>query len=328
MKVLITGATGFLGQKLALRLHREGLQVTGTARNKEIGKALIAKGIHFEPASLHDTDKIIALCQNQDMVVHCGALSSPWGTYRQFYESNVIGTHNVIKGCQQHGVKRLIHVSTPSIYFRYQDQFKIKEIDPLPAKKVNHYAETKWQAEQAIDQAHTDGFPVITIRPRALFGPGDQAIFPRLLTANEKGMVPLINRGQAVIDITHVENVVDALILCMYAPPHLLGEKYNITNGEPMKLINILERVFTLLDQPFQGRSFSFLPAYTIAACMEVLAKSLQKNKEPLLTRYTVGVLGKSQTLDISKAQNELGYQPRISIQEGLADFIRWWNIQ
>ncbi|RAL24486.1 NAD-dependent epimerase/dehydratase family protein [Thermoflavimicrobium daqui] len=328
MNVLVTGATGFLGQRLALRLHQLGYNVTATGRSQQKGAYLAEQGISFIPANLEDTVTIQAMCKNQDYVFHSGALSSPWGPYEHFYQSNVIGTKNLIEGCMQYPVRRLIHVSTPSIYFHYTDRLQIKEEEPLPKTKVNAYAETKWLAEQEIDRAFQEGLPVITIRPRALFGPGDQAILPRLLQANERRFIPLINGGKVWIDLTYIDNVVDALLLCMNSSSNTLGKKYNITNDEPVLLKDVLTEVFKLLEQPMRTKSIPFRLAYLFAGCLEWYARILGREKEPELTRYTVGVLGKSQTLDISKAKQELGYQPKVSIEEGIKRFVKWWKKQ
>lgn len=328
VRALVTGATGFLGKALSLRLQQLGWKVTATGRNQSIGKVLEEQGVVFRPTQLENREDILAVCQHQDYVFHCGALSSPWGKYAQFYQANVTGTRNVVEGCMENQVKRLIHVSTPSIYFSYQDRLDVKETDPLPDKMVNHYASTKLLAEQEVDQAFSQGLEVISIRPRALFGPGDQTIIPRLLKANEKKMVPLINNGRVLMDLTYIENVVDALLLCADAPKTALGKKFNITNGEPVYLIEILEKLFTRLQSPFHGRTISFRSAYRIASLLELLSKTILFGKEPTLTRYTAGVLGVSQTLDISAAKEELGYRPRISIEEGIDHFIHWWRKQ
>jgi nucleoside-diphosphate-sugar epimerase len=326
MKALVTGATGFLGQKLAYRLSSMGWEVTAVGRNKSIGQQLKNDGINFLQADLSDSEKMTNACSEQDYVFHSGALSSPWGKYQDFYQSNVIGTKNIIDGCLKYNVKRLIHVSTPSLYFHYEDKLNISENDKLPEKFVNFYAETKFLAEQEVDKAFMNGVPVISIRPRALFGPGDNAILPRLIRANEKGAVPVIGDNKVLVDITYVENVVDALLLCMNSPSNTLGKKYNITNGEPIILTEVLQDVFQKLGQDFKPKHLSFSTAYNVAGAMEFISKYLLFGKEPILTRYTVGVLSKSQTLDITKARDELGYTPKVSIQEGIELFLKWWR--
>ncbi|HLO85866.1 MAG TPA: NAD(P)-dependent oxidoreductase [Nostocaceae cyanobacterium] len=324
MKVLVTGGTGFLGKQLALRLKSLGYDVTILGRNQKIGQQLAAAGIKFLAVDLRDREKMIAACENQDYVFHCGALSSVWGKYQDFYDINVLGTRYIIQGCQTHHVKRLIYVSTSSIYFDFSHRLNISENTPFPVP-VNFYAQSKQIAEQEINQAAIDALPVISIRPRGIFGPGDTAILPRLIRANNKTGVPLINNGKALIDVTYVDNVVDALLLCQNAPDTLLGRFFNITNGEPIYINILLEKLFTKLQYPLQLKRFSYPAAYGIAVLMEFLGNTILLGKEPIFTRYTVGLLTFSQTLDITHAQNELGYQPRINIETGLDIFAQWW---
>ncbi len=326
MRVLVTGATGFLGMKVAKRLSLMGFEVIGTGRNEKIGKELAQNGIRFIRGALEDRDHIVALCHDQDYVIHCGALSSPWGKYKEFYQANVVGTQNVIEGCLKWNVNRLIHVSTPSIYFYYDERKNVKEDDVLPDKFVNHYAKTKYLAEVEIDKAFQQGLPAITIRPRALFGPGDQAIFPRLIKVCEKGMFPKIGSGHVEIDMTYVENVVDAILLCLSASDSALGHKYNITNGERVNLYSMIEMVMDRLDTSFTYKEISFKKAFFLAASLERISTLLLRGKEPLLTRYTISVLSQSQTLSIEKARKELGYEPAISIEQGTNEFIEWWK--
>jgi nucleoside-diphosphate-sugar epimerase len=327
LNVLVTGATGFLGQKLAYRLLSLGFNVTGIGRNAEIGKQLTEKGITFEAAALENQERIIELCRNQDYVFHSGALSSPWGKYEEFYSANVIGTKNVIEGCKKWKVKRLIHVSTPSLYFYYDERRDVKETDPLPEKFVNHYAKTKYLAEIEIDKAFQEGLPTITIRPRAIFGPGDNAILPRLIRVCEKGVFPKIGNGDVEIDLTYVENVVDALLLCLSSEESTLGAKYNITNGVRVNLYDMIDDVMGQLNKTTKFRNISTKKAFFIARLLEYSSTFCLGGKEPLLTRYTVSVLSQSQTLSIEKARRELGYRPAISIEDGTKKFVEWWKM-
>lgn len=324
-KVLVTGGTGFLGKALATRLLAMGYDVSIFGRNEKIGAAMQSKGMHFFKGDLGNKQDVQLACEHQDYVIHSGALSSPWGAYQDFYTTNVLGTQNVIAGCMQAGVKRLVHVSTPSIYFDFVDRFDIKETDTLPKRFANHYATTKYLAEQEVDQAVRHGLEAITIRPRGLFGIEDTSIIPRLIRANEKGSVPLVNGGTNIIDVTYVENVVDALILCLNAPDSCVGRKYNITNGEPLPMRELLAKVFASLDMKMNTIRIPYKLLYHLAHGMEKLSV-LQGGKEPIFTRYTVGVLSKSQTLDITAARKELGYTPRVRIDEGIAQFAEWWK--
>ncbi|WP_419879225.1 NAD-dependent epimerase/dehydratase family protein [Brevibacillus centrosporus] len=327
-RVLVTGGTGFLGQKLATRLQDNGHLVTVIGRNEIAGRYLTDRGIAFVQADITDREAIRHACKGQEIVFHAAAFSSPWGKYTDMYATNVEGTIHTIEGCKAHGVERLVHVSTPSIYFDFEDRLDIKESAPLPRRFANPYAQTKYLAELEIEKAFQGGLATITIRPRGLFGPGDNAILPRLIRANEEKFVPLVNGGKATIDLTYVENVVDALLLCMDSPTRTLGRAFNITNGEPVTMIDVLREVFQRLGMPLRAKQISYREAYAVAWMLELASKTVQGYREPVLTRYSVGVLAKSQTLDISRAKDELGYQPRVSMQEGIELFTKWWRTQ
>lgn len=326
MNVLVTGGTGFLGRRLAVRLNNEGFRVTAVGRNLQIGRLLEEQGIHFAAADLRLREEVEPLCKERDVVFHCAALSSPWGRYEDFYENNVRATQWLSRACLHEKVSRMVYVSTPSVYFNYENRLDIKESTPYPDKPANSYAQTKIMAEQAVDQASAEGLPVITIRPRALFGPGDSTILPRLIEANARGRLPIIDGGKALIDATYVDNVVDALMLAMAAPRELDGRKYNITNGEPLPFKQLLDTLFAKLGQPMHPIQLSYRKAMLAATFMEGVSKLFGGKREPQLTRYTVGVIARSQTLDIRAAVEELGYRPSITIDEGLDHFVRWWN--
>jgi nucleoside-diphosphate-sugar epimerase len=310
MKVLVTGGTGFLGRRTAQCLLKRGYEVVATGRNLKLGKELEKEGICFLAIDLSDEKGMIE-AGKVDYVIHCGALSSPWGTYNDFYSANVIGTRNVVRVCQENGVKKLVHVSTPSLYFEFKDQFNIPENYPLP-QPCNLYAKTKQMAEAEVDQFAQ----AITIRPRGIFGPGDTTIIPRIIQSKK---IPLFYGGKALVDLTYVDNVVDALILAMESP--LEGKKYNITNGESWEIRQLIELLFKKLDKKPCFKAIPYPLAYMVAWAMELCS-----GKEPPFTRYTLGVLAKSQTLNIQAARDELGYQPKISISDGLDRFAEWWR--
>ncbi|MEK4852892.1 SDR family NAD(P)-dependent oxidoreductase [Paenibacillus sp. FSL H7-0756] len=327
-KALVTGATGFLGRHTARRLARMGWEVYAQGRNPEQGKQLEQEGAVFLAGDLRDPETAYSFCREMDVVFHCAALSSPWGKYKEFYTCNVEATSHIVEGCKRHHVGRLVHISTPSVYSRQRSRFGIRESDPLPGRPANAYAATKLIAEQVVRQAAREGLAAFMLRPRAIFGPMDNALFPRLLAANESKGVPLMNGGQARLDLTCVDNVVDAMLLCCEAPVSATGSVYNITNGEPLRFEELVTRLFSLLGLPLHTRRLPYPVAYTAAALMEGIYKVLPIPGEPLLTRYSAAALGISQTLDITLAREQLGYQPRITTDEGLRAFAEWWREQ
>jgi nucleoside-diphosphate-sugar epimerase len=326
MRILVTGATGFLGKAVALRLHAMGHEVSALGRNQAIGRSLTSSGLLFLAADLADETAIKEACKDQQVVIHSGALSSVWGPYADFYATNVLGTRHVVEGCLSHGVERLINVSSPTLYFDFTDRLNLTEEAALPRHGVNSYAVTKRLAELEVENGASRGLATVNFRPRGIFGPGDTAILPRLIRANERGMVPFIGKTDPLVDMTYVDNVVDAII-AGFESTAAVGHTYNITNGSPVRLWATLERIFALLKVPLNARRMSYSGAYAAAWAME-LAAQLLANGEPILTRYTVGVLSKTMTLDISAARRDLAYTPQVGMEEGMLRFVAWWNSQ
>lgn len=326
-KALVTGATGFLGWHVATRLQALGWQVTAQGRNADVGRELERRGVRFYPAELADRDRMRDACANQRYVFHCGALSSAWGPYRAFYESNVEGTRHVIDGCLAAGVERLVHVSTPSVCFDFRDREAIRESDPLPRRAANAYAHTKRMAEDDVRRAFAAGLRGVIIRPRAVFGPRDAALLPRLLRANDAGGVPMFRGGGAVVDLTYVDNVVDAMVAAaVSAPESAMGRIYHLTNGEPLPLKEALVTLFGKLGVPLRERRLPYGAAYAAAGLLELAYRLLPLRGEPIVTRYGVGVLARTQTLDIREARERLGYAPAVSIEEGFERYAEWWR--
>lgn len=327
MKYLVTGATGGLGRNLAERLCREGHNVVGMGRREVPGHALSAQGMRFVRADIKDAAALADAMRGADAVLHCAALSSPWGRYQDFYAANVTGTENVICAMKNTGVPLLIHVSTPSIYFDFKDRLGIREKDPLPRRFVNAYAATKKLAEEKVMAACAKGEIKATIlRPRAIIGPYDGVLLPRLLRATQRGFMPLLNGGKALLDITCVENVVDAMVLALEPGKHQQGRIYNITNGESVTLAHLISGMLKSLRMDIPVKHVPYALMRTAAACMEGASLLLPGRPEPPLTQYGIGVLSFSQTLDISAAQNDLGYAPRVPLMRGIQQAADWWR--
>ncbi|KTD15134.1 3-beta hydroxysteroid dehydrogenase/isomerase [Legionella gratiana] len=325
MICVVTGATGCLGINLTKRLVEEGHEVIALGRNEQLGKVIAKLGAQFIAVDLADKIKLKNTALNAQTLFHCAARSSPWGRYTDFYDANVAGTQHIIEATPENA--RLVHVSSPSIYFNFTEQYNIKEDTALPQKPANYYVKTKLLAEALVDKAHQErNLNVITVRPRAIFGPYDRAIFPRLLRNEKKGVLPIIGNGKNVIDITYVENVVESLLLAARADQRFCGKKYNITNNEPQTLIAILTQLFQALQKPFTPKFIPYSIAKTYAACMEKIFSLPFIAKEPRLTQYSAAVLSLGQTLNIEAAQKDLGYQPKINIEQGIERFAQWYQ--
>ncbi|WP_152018008.1 NAD-dependent epimerase/dehydratase family protein [Aliarcobacter butzleri] len=318
MKAIITGATGGLGRNLLEFLVLQNWQVVAFGRDEKIGKSL---GVEFYAFDLSDFEQTKKNFQKADIVFHCAALSSPWGKYEEFYKANVIATKNVLKAMELFNIKKIVHISTPSIYFDFQDRFEIKE-EFIPTKFVNDYAKTKYQAEQLV--LNSSVFSVI-IRPRAIFGEYDNVLVPRLEKVALKGFLPIIKNKKTIVDVTYVGNIVNALYLASIKdiPSKSI---FNITNDEPMEIKEVFSLVMETVKIKTKFKYISYFALFYLATILEIISK-LGFIKEPFLTKYGVGVISKSQTLDISKAKNILGYKPIYTIKEGLQRYAKYRNL-
>lgn len=316
MKILVTGGTGFLGSHLATELLAQGHEVTLLGRDFAGVQSQLAAGARPLAVDLRDRTAVIAACAGQDLVYHAGALATAWGQWTDFYHSNVEGTRAVVDGCLSCGVSRLIYVSSPSVMFDGRDHYEIDESHPYPRRFTSAYAATKKLGEDLVNAAHRHGLPTVILRPKAIFGPGDRALLPRLIERARQQRLSQIGTGRNLVDLTYVENVVHALLLAAQADA-AVGKTYFITNGEHCPLWPTIRSVLARLQLPTALRRIPVGLALLIARLLELNAR--RTGREPLLTSYTVGILARTQTYDIRAAQRELRYQPTVSVATGLA---------
>jgi nucleoside-diphosphate-sugar epimerase len=314
--VLITGATGFLGGALARRLQAEGWQVLATGRNAEAGAALEQAGMAFTQCDLaQDFTSVTHLVEQCSHVVHCAALSSPWGRRRAFQQANVVATENVLRACRAAQVTRLVAISSPSVTFAYEAQRALQENAPWPEPAANGYIATKRLAELAVLAAAAAGLPAVVLRPKAMIGPGDTTLIPRVLKVATRGRFPLFGQEDVPLDLTWIGDAVEAVKLSLHAGPVVHGRVYHITSGQPLSRRLVLETLFQACGLKVDLRPLPIKFALGLGSALEAISRlATLGNWEPPLTKYSVGALGFGQTLDISAAQKDLGYAPRTDL--------------
>jgi nucleoside-diphosphate-sugar epimerase len=319
MAVLVTGATGFLGRRVVDRLLARGHRVVATGRRRELAPA----GVPFRYADLERDAS--GVCDGAIAVVHCAGLSSAWAPYARFEAANLRGTERLLSEAEGAGISRFVHVSTSSVYARARDQYAVAETARLPKRPANAYVATKLAAEHAVRRSR---LPHVILRPRGIFGPGDTSIFPRLLRALGTERLPVIGSGRTLGDLTYVNNVAEAAVLAVEADRSALGETYNVTNAEPVRIWETIAELARTLELPPPRRRLPLRVALAIAGALELRSLATPGRPEPLLTRYTVTLLGCTTTLDPSRAMQKLGYRPAVSMREGLDRFVAWWRAQ
>jgi 2-alkyl-3-oxoalkanoate reductase len=311
MNILVTGGTGFIGANLARTLAKRGHTVRILGR--DFSQVPDLAGIK---ADLRDKPAVQKACAGMDVVCHVGALSAPWGKKPDFEAINVGGTHNVIAGCRGQKVPRLVHVSSPAVIFAGQDQFDLPDQVPYPKRLTSLYAWSKQLAEEAVLEASKD-LEVIAIRPKAVYGEGDRALLPRIVQAAHNNRLWQIGDGNNRVDLTHVDDAVQALVLATEKPlPKTNFPVYTVTGGEHVLLWTAIQQLLERLGMPSRIRQIPLSVALLGARLLE--ARAALTGQEPRLTQYSVLILAKHQTYDISRIQQDLGYVPQVSWSEGL----------
>ncbi|WP_182417332.1 NAD(P)-dependent oxidoreductase [Bartonella sp. HY038] len=320
MRVIVTGATGFLGLETCRLLRDKKCDVIAIGRNLKRGELLTQLGCtfwRFNLENLQDMQELHQRLQNEtiDGLVHAAALSSLWGRREDFYRANVEVTENLLKIAQSCAISRFIFISSPSIYFTWADQLDLDEYSPLP-KPINNYAASKVKAER-LTLSYADLSPII-LRPRAIYGAGDTALLPRLIKAAQRRPLPLLRNGVAVTNLTHVEDVARAIWASLLAPRQLPQNIFNIAGKEALPITKIVNEAAKRLDCNVRWKKTPLAVARPLIYMMEQFHRSFLPNIEPLLTSYSLGVFAYSQTLSIKRAQQILGFEPQIDFAEGL----------
>lgn len=317
-RVLITGATGFLGAALVPVLRAAGHEVLATGRDPARLAALADAGCATLPLDLAQPvpDSTAHSIGRLDAVVHCAALSAPSGRRARFIAANVTATRHLLSLARGAGVRRFVNISSPSVYFAPRDQLDVAEDMPLP-RPFNHYAATKARAE-ALVLAQGDLGPV-SLRPRGIYGPGDRALLPRLLQAAARRPLPMLRGGRAAIDLTHVDDVTRAIRAALEAGPGAEGQSINISGGEMLPLRHIIDAACARAGITPRWRAMPYRPLVLRARGLEAAHAAWPgAPREPAITAYGLAILAFRQSLALGRAAQLLDWHPRIGFAEGL----------
>ncbi|MFQ3594098.1 MAG: NAD-dependent epimerase/dehydratase family protein [Gemmataceae bacterium] len=318
MRVLVSGASGFLGAAVVRCLVAHGHFVRATGRHLARLHAL-ASLCEPLPSDLHDPASLRTVCADCEVVVHCAALSAPWGPRRLFWQTNVVGTQNLLAACLYTGVRRFIHLSSPSVLFTGRDVHLATEQAPYARHPLCAYAWSKQLAEQHVRHSPLDW---LILRPKAIFGPGDTSLLPRIVSAAQAGRLPMVGSGKNLIDLTYVDNVAHAIALAVRSSQR--QRIYHVTNDEHVPLWPLIARVLTHFGLPLPRWRLPLGLAMLIGRLSEGWASLL--GGEPRLTRYTAALLGTTQTYDIMAIKRDLNYHPLISVDDAVEHTLNSWT--
>lgn len=316
---MVTGGGGFLGKAIVERLVARGDAVSSFSRGDY--PQLRALGVNVVQGDLGDAEAVKRAVAGCDVVFHVAAKPGIWGSYQEYYRTNVAGTENVLAACRTCGIARLIFTSTPSVVFDGKDQEGIDESAPYPEHYHAYYPQTKAMAERMVLQANDWRLATVALRPHLIWGPGDNHLVPRILARARAGMLRRIGRRDNRVDCVYIDNAADAHLLAAdrLAPGSpIAGKAYFISQGEPWPLWDLVNAILDAAELPPVTRAIPASLAYAVGWAFEMTYRLLGLTSEPRMTRFLARELSTSHWFNIAAARRDLGYEPTVSIEEGL----------
>lgn len=314
----VTGGSGFIGGALVRRLVADGWRVRALARSDASASAVAKNGAEAVRGDLEDVGAMADGARGCDVTFHCAAQLGEWGTRAAFERGNVQGTKNAIEASQRAGVHRFVHVGTEAALLDGAPLVMVDEQAPLKPDSKALYSSTKAQAEAAVIAAARPDFETVVVRPRLVWGPGDTTVLPELVDAVKAGKFAWIGGGNHLTSTTHVDNVVEGLVLAVEHGRS--GGVYFVTDGEPVPFRDFITRWLATAGVEPGTRSIPAPVARAVAAVGEGIWRTFRLGGQPPVTRLAVWLSSLETTIDISRAREELGYAPVRGIDEGLAE--------
>jgi nucleoside-diphosphate-sugar epimerase len=312
----VTGGSGFIGGVLIERLRAEGWDVRALARSDAAAEKVRSRGAEPAAGDIEDPATLRAAAEGADVAFHAAAKLGDWGQPDEFERLNVKGTENVIAACRDAGVRRLVHVGTEAALMAGEPLVNVNEEAPLRPDSPVLYSATKAEAEQRVRAANGDGLETVVIRPRFVWGKGDTTLLPTMVEMVRAGRFRWVGGGRHLTATTHVDNTVEGLWLGATKAP--AGGVYFVTDGEPVVFRDFVSRMVGTQGVTIPDKSVPPAVAGAAAGAIEPLWRALRRPGPPPITRFAVWVSSQECTIDISRAERDLGYRPIRTRDEGL----------
>ena len=326
MRVLVTGAGGFVGGVIARMLRARGDEVRSVARNDY--PALLALGCTHVKGDLSDAAVAQRASEGVDAIIHVAAKAGFWGKAADFEASNVTATQQLLDAAVRHGVKRFVFTSSPSVTFDGGDAVHANESLPYPSKHLAHYPRTKAEAERRVLAANgKDGLLTCALRPHLVYGPGDPHFLPRVLQRARAGSLAWIG-GNNEVDFTYVDNAAHAHLLALDAlgspAAKPAGKVYFIGQGTAVKPADFFRPLLEGIGMPPVTRTVKLPVAYAAGAVLEAVWSLFGLAGEPRMTRFLAAQLGTSHHYDLTAAREDLGYELLVDEAEARRRTLAW----
>jgi nucleoside-diphosphate-sugar epimerase len=322
---VVTGATGLLGSHIVERLHQRGERIRALVRPTSDTSFLRQLGVELAVGDLNEPDSLHRALAGADVVYHCAARVGDWGPWRVFQREVIDATTNLLDACRSAGIGRVLHVSSIIVYGhpRIRDE-RFTEDEPLGQNPWlwDYYCRAKVRAEELCRQYPGD---LTIVRPSWIYGPRDRTTLPRVLKALDAGRVAIIGGGDNLLNVVYAGDVAEGAILAANNP-QAKGQAYNLSSEGEIKQRDFLDLLADELGRPRLQKHVSYPLAYWGGFLSEVIGRLIRMRRPPHLTRYAVALIGRSTRFSIAKAREQLGWQPRVGIREGLRLTLDWYD--
>jgi 2-alkyl-3-oxoalkanoate reductase len=324
VRVLVTGARSLFGAATARSLAARGDVVTVLQRRPA------GLGLPEVLADIADAGALHGAADGHDAVVHLAARVGVVGTEREFVAANVDGTVNLLAAARAAGVRRFVHVSTPSVAHGGEPLVGAPATPADPARTTGHYARTKAVAEQlalAAD-AEAGGPAVVAVRPHLVWGPGDEQLIGRIVTRARAGRLALVDDGAALIDTTYLDNAVDALVAALdrAAEPELRGRAFVVSNGQPRTVAELVGRICRAADVPGPRARVPLPVAWAGGAAVERIWERTGRRDDPPMTSFMAEQVASAHWFDQRETRRALGWEPKVTLEEGFERLHAWYR--
>jgi len=325
MKALVTGGGGFLGKAIVTQLVARGDSVRSLARGDY--PELRALGVDTRRGDVSSPGAVRDAVEGCEVVFHIAAKAGIWGTAEEYNQANIEGTRQLLEATRSAGCPRFVYASSPSVIYGGQPLEGVDESVPYPLHYDADYPRTKAAAEQLVLGANSTALRTVALRPHLIWGPGDTNLVPRIVARAKAGQLRKVGDGKALVDTVYIDNAAEAHILAadrLTPGSAVCGRVYFISNGQPVPVGEMLERIVAAAGLPPKIRSVPAGLALAAGGAMEFAWRALGRTDEPRMTRFLAQQLSTAHWFDISAARRDLGYVPRVSIDEGMVRLAAW----
>lgn len=317
MKILVTGGGGFLGRHLVKMLIERGHQVESFSRSSH--PILDRLQVKSHKGDLKNYSQVLAACEGKDAIFHVASKVGMWGSWKDFYEINVLGTKNILKAAKEANIPYLVYTSTPSVVFNKKDITGGNENLSYSKQPQNFYQKSKIMAEKLV--LFQKDVKAIALRPHLIFGEDDPHIIPKIIERAKAGKLRKIGDGQNLVDVTYVENAAHAHILALeklMTNPKVCGNAYFIGQENPVNLWEFINSILSINKAPIVTKKISLKAAIFLGKIMEFFYRILGIKQDPPMTSFVAMQLGTSHYFSHSNAKTDLGYYPRVSLYQAM----------